>query len=80
LHASATALTGYGYGKSIMRRTSALRVLPFFMLAILVHAFYNFLLTFEVIGLVTGLFAALIFVVITIYLIRKKIKILDRVS
>lgn len=80
LHASATALTGYGYGKSIMKRTSVLYVLPFFLLAILVHAFYNFLLTFEVIGLVTGLFAALIFVVITIYLIRKKIKTLDRVS
>jgi len=80
LHASATALTGYGYGKSIMRRTSALRVLPFFMLAILVHAFYNFLLTFEKIGLVTGLFAALIFVLITIHLIRKKIKTLDKLS
>jgi RsiW-degrading membrane proteinase PrsW (M82 family) len=80
LHASATALTGYGYGKSIMKRTSVLYVLPFFMLAILVHAFYNFLLTFEVIGLVTGLFAALIFVVITIHLIRKKIKTLDKVS
>jgi RsiW-degrading membrane proteinase PrsW (M82 family) len=78
LHASATSLTGYGYGKSIMKRTSLLRVLPFFILAILVHAFYNFLVSFDMIGLTTGLFVALMFVVLVIYIVRVKIKTLDR--
>jgi len=77
LHASATSLTGYGYGRSIMKKTSLLRVLPFFVLAISVHAFYNFLVSFDMMGLVLGLFVALMFVVITIYLVRIKIRALD---
>ena len=59
LHASATAWTGYGYGKSIMKRSSLVRVVPYFLLAILVHALYNALLSFDFIGLFTGLIAAL---------------------
>ncbi len=77
LHASATALTGYGYGKTIIRGKSILRVLPFFILAIFVHAFYNFLVSLDVVGLVISLFAALIFVAISIRLVRNKIKSLD---
>lgn len=80
LHASATALTGYGYGKAIMKKTSVLRVLPFFILAIIVHAFYNFIVSFHFIGVVTGLFTALIFVFFTIHLVRTKIKTLDRLT
>jgi RsiW-degrading membrane proteinase PrsW (M82 family) len=78
LHASATSLTGYGYGKSIMKKTSFLCVLPFFILAIAIHAFYNFLVSFDMIGLTTGLFVALVFVIMTIYFIRIKIRTLDR--
>lgn len=77
LHASATALTGYGYGKTIIRGKSILRVLPFFILAIFVHAFYNFLVSLDIVGLVISLFAALIFVAISIRLVRNKIKFLD---
>ena len=77
LHASATALTGYGYGKSIMKKTSVLRVLPFFILAIIVHAFYNFLLTFDMMGKIASLVAALLFTIIIIYFVRHKIKKLD---
>jgi len=77
LHASATALTGYGYGKTIMKHTTVLRVLPYFILAIFVHSAYNFLVSCDMTGAVTGLFAALIFVVFTITFVRKKIKILD---
>ncbi|ENO12403.1 putative membrane protein [Thermoplasmatales archaeon SCGC AB-539-C06] len=77
LHASATALTGYGYGKTIIRGKSILRVLPFFILAILVHTFYNFLVSLDIVGLVISLFAALIFVAISIRLVRDKIKSLD---
>jgi RsiW-degrading membrane proteinase PrsW (M82 family) len=77
LHASATALTGYGYGKAVMKHSSLLRVLPYFILAIFIHGFYNFLVSYELIGVVTGLFAAFAFVLITITWVRKKIKTLD---
>ena len=77
LHASATALTGYGYGKTVINRKSIIRVLPFFILAVLMHAFYNFLVSFDFIGLISGLFMALIFVAISIHLVRNKIRKLD---
>ncbi len=80
LHASATALTGYGYGKTIIWGKSILRVLPFFILAIFVHAFYNFLVSLDIVGLVISLFAALIFVAISIRLVRNKIKSLDMLN
>jgi RsiW-degrading membrane proteinase PrsW (M82 family) len=80
LHASATSITGYGYGKSIIKGTSLLRVLPYFLIAILVHMCYNFFLSYDLIGIIAGLFIALIFVLITIHFIRRKIKTLDRLS
>ncbi|UCH71785.1 MAG: PrsW family intramembrane metalloprotease [Thermoplasmatales archaeon] len=81
LHASATSWTGYGYGKTIMKHTSLIRVLPYFLLAILVHAFYNFLLSFDMkLGVVTGLFAAFGFVALTIYFVRNKIRTLDQMN
>lgn len=78
LHASATAWTGYGYGKSIMKHTSLIRVLPYFLLAIIVHSLYNSLLSFDVFGALVGLFAAFTFTLISIHIIRNKIKVLDK--
>ena len=60
LHASATAWTGYGYGKTIIKRTSIIRVLPYFLLAIFLHATYNSLLTFDLFGITAGLIAAIV--------------------
>jgi RsiW-degrading membrane proteinase PrsW (M82 family) len=77
LHASATSLTGYGYGKYIMRHTKFLRVLPYFLLAIFVHALYNSLLSFEIFGAVAGLVLALLLSFGTISIVRFKIKRLD---
>lgn len=77
LHASASALTGFGYGKSTMKKVSFLRVLPYFALAIFVHAFYNFLLTFDLMGKIVSLFTALLFTLIVIQIVRYKIKTLD---
>jgi len=77
LHASATAWTGYGYGKTIMKHTSLVRVLPYFILAIAIHGFYNFLVTFDQIGALAGLLAAFGFVLISIKIVRKKIRTLD---
>lgn len=77
LHASATALTGYGYGKTVMKKSSFLGVLPYFLLAIFLHGFYNFLVSYEFFGILSGLGLAFLFVIITITLIRNKIRTLD---
>lgn len=80
LHASATAWTGYGYGKYIMKQSTFLRILPYFFLAILVHALYNSLLSFDFIGASAGLFAALMVSFVTIEIVLYKIKKLDKQS
>jgi RsiW-degrading membrane proteinase PrsW (M82 family) len=77
LHASATALTGYGYGKTVMKKSSFLFVLPYFLLAIFLHGFYNFLVSYEFFGVLSGLGLAFLFVIVTITLIRNKIRTLD---
>ena len=81
LHASATAWTGYGYGKVVMKQTKLIRVLPYFILAIFVHGFYNFILSYEMLtGLSIGFISALIFVIISLYFMRKKIIKLDALN
>ena len=80
LHASATAWTGYGYGKTIIKGTSIVRVLPYFILAILLHATYNSLLTFDVFGITTGFFGAIVLSLITIKIVRSKIRTLDKIK
>ena len=77
LHASATAWTGYGYGKAIMRHATILRVVPYLVLAIFVHAFYNFVLSYNLAGATTGLFIALGFTAVSIQVVRAKIRTLD---
>ena len=77
LHASATALTGYGYGKKLLNHTSLLRVVPYFVAAMLMHGMYNFLVSWEQIGSFMGLLSALLLVYISIKYVRGKIKQLD---
>jgi protease PrsW len=77
LHASATALTGYGYGKTVMKHSSLFGVLPYFILAIFLHGLYNFLVSYEFIGVISGLFLAFLFVIIAITMVRKRIRTLD---
>ena len=78
LHASATAITGYGYGKTLLKHTSKLRVIPYFAVAMIMHASYNFLVSWEAIGVLSGLFFALVLVYVSIKKIRGKIKTLDK--
>jgi RsiW-degrading membrane proteinase PrsW (M82 family) len=77
LHAAATAFTGYGYGKMIIKKTYFARVIPYFLIAIGMHALYNFLVSFSLIGAGLGFLAAMILVVISIQWVRKKIRVLD---
>jgi RsiW-degrading membrane proteinase PrsW (M82 family) len=77
LHASATALTGFGYGKVILLKTNIIRVIPYVLLAIFVHFLYNSLLTFDIIGSLAGLLCALLLSVFTMRVVINKIKKLD---
>lgn len=77
LHASATSWTGFGMGKKIIKKTSTAGILPFFLLAFGLHAFYNFVLTFNLIGATIGLIAAMSLSAISIIVVRNKITTLD---
>ena len=77
LHAAATAFTGYGYGSMVIKKSSFARVIPYFFVAILMHALYNFLVSFSLIGAGLGFIAAMVLVVISIQWVRKKIRVLD---
>ena len=74
LHASATAFTGYGYGKAIIEGKGVANVLPFFFVAMVAHSFYNFLVSFEMLASVA---AAILFAILCIKYIRNKIRQLD---
>jgi hypothetical protein len=80
LHASATAWTGFGIGKTVMKKIPFINMLPFFLLAFFVHALYNFVLSFELIGAAVGLFAALGLAGFTIVIVRRKIVYLDSMN
>lgn len=78
LHASATAWTGYGYGKYIMKKSRFVKVIPYFLLAVAIHVAYNFIPTY---GAITGysivLIFSIIFTVISIRIVKNKIQKLD---
>ncbi|MGC9307938.1 MAG: PrsW family intramembrane metalloprotease [Thermoplasmatota archaeon] len=76
LHASATALTGYGYGCTLLRRKAC--VLRYFALAILVHASYNFMVSFQISGIAVGVGFALLFSLFAISWVRGRIRAFDR--
>lgn len=78
LHASATAWTGYGYGRYILKHSRLITVIPFLLLAMFIHGFYNFLPTYGVItGYAASFFVAIAFVLLSIVIVRKKIQKLD---
>ncbi len=80
LHASATAMTGYGYSKSIMYGKPLLMVLPFFMIAILMHGTYNFIVSFDLLGGILSIGAALLFSLLCLRYIVGKIHAFDQNS
>ena len=80
LHASATAMTGYGYSKSIMYGKPLLMVLPFFIIAILMHGTYNFIVSFDLLGGILSIGAALLFSLLCLRYIVGKIHAFDQNS
>ena len=59
------------YGESVAK------VFPYFIAAIAVHSFYNFVLSFKMIGGLVGVAIALLFAIECIKFVRKKIMELD---
>ena len=79
LHGSATAISGYGVSRKILYGRS---FILFFLLAVLMHASFNFLASFSIVfeGAslpLLGLGLAIVFAVFSIILIRRKIEELD---
>ncbi len=79
LHGSATAVSGYGISRKVLYGRS---FLPFFLLAVLMHAMFNFLASFSLLFEGTelpllGLGLAIVFGIVSIVIIRRKIMELD---
>ncbi len=79
LHGSATAVSGYGVARKSMYGRS---FLPFFLLAVLMHASFNFLASFSTVfeGVslpLFGLALAVLFGITSFIIIRRKIQSLD---
>ncbi|OYT61324.1 hypothetical protein B6U81_03245 [Thermoplasmatales archaeon ex4484_30] len=80
LHASATAFTGYGYGKALLGGKRLITVLPFFFIAIAIHSAYNFIVSFELIGGFASVLLAILFAILCIRYVRNKIRVLDSIN
>ncbi len=74
LHAGASALLGFGYARLILGGNVIVHLLPYYMLAVLLHAAYNFV---SFVGSTLGL-AAAVFIGLTVFgKLRAKIRQLD---
>ncbi len=74
LHAGASAILGFGYGRLVLGGNVVVHLLPYYMLAVLLHAAYNF------VSFIAGIysFAAAVFIGITVFgKLRAKIRQLD---
>lgn len=74
LHASASAIVGFGYALAVLRGGVALQVLPFYLVAVVLHAGYNFLVGLQVWW---GFVAALALVLLLTGVVRRRIRELD---
>jgi protease PrsW len=76
LHLGASALLGYGYARMVVRRDPFPILLPYYLLAVGLHAVYNFLVTVDGEGYI-ALFAALFMVAAVVALLKSRIEALD---
>ena len=74
LHAGSCALLGYGYSRMRLSRSPAVVLLPFYLLAVAMHALYNFLVGPQY---VLGFGAAVVMVLVVTTLLRRQIRRLD---
>ena len=79
LHASSTALTGYGYANKVIKKHSILKVIPYIILAIIIHSIFNlFAFSAQTIHQILGVVTAVMFAFLLFIRVRKKITILDK--
>lgn len=76
LHAAASALVGYGYGRRFLGAGGMGQLVGFYLLAVALHAAYNFLVS---VGAAFGLIMAIILVATVMSTMRRTIERLDRV-
>jgi RsiW-degrading membrane proteinase PrsW (M82 family) len=74
LHAGSSALLGYGYGLMRLRRKGLAMLLPYYLLAVLQHALYNFLVGPQYLW---GFAAAVVMVLVVTGSLRRQIRRLD---
>ncbi|MDD5502826.1 MAG: PrsW family intramembrane metalloprotease [Candidatus Thermoplasmatota archaeon] len=80
LHASATAMTGYGISMAILKRRPLSSALPYYLVAVGMHGAYNFIVSVDIFGALFSLFLAIAFSVACIMYIRKRIVEMDNKS
>lgn len=81
LHASATSATGYGISKSLVLGRK-LYIIPYYLLAVLMHSIYNFFASFGVLyetalgnaAYLIGLIVAITFAIVSMGVTRRKIR------
>jgi RsiW-degrading membrane proteinase PrsW (M82 family) len=74
LHAGTSALLGFGYSLMLVRQGVVFQLLPYYLLAVLFHAIYNFLVLRQ--GLLGFAAAVVMAIVLTTYL-RRRLRHLD---
>jgi len=80
LHASASAVMGYGVGRSLLFRRAG--VLPYYLMAVFMHGVFNYLAAFEIIyqdptAVLYGFSLAILFAIAAFSLVRYGIRAKD---
>lgn len=74
LHAAASGILGFGYAVVVRRGGVAAEAIPYYLMAVLLHALYNYLVYARV---AAGLVLATVIVVAVVVVLRRRIRYLD---
>jgi len=74
LHASASGLLGFGYGRVVLGGGVGWQLVPYYLTAVVLHALFNLLVSTE---MLLGLLAAIIMVATVIGSLQRRIRQLD---
>lgn len=75
LHSSASALLGFGYGMAVLQGRGLSTLIPYYLVAVLLHGVYNFLVSTQEL---VGLAAAVLMVSFVAVTLRRRIEQFDR--
>lgn len=79
LHATSTAVSGYGYANKIIKKHSIIKVIPYLLLSIIIHSIFNlFAYSAQTIHQITGVVTSVMFAFLLFLWMHKKIKYLDK--